>query len=276
MQRTTVSAGNINEAIRYERDGELAIAVFARPEKLNPMSEAFLEGLLAVLETVRQDLNVRALLVTGEGKAFCVGADLAGFAPVAGDARSDGNRIGDMMDTLCNRVVRELQSLPVPVLCAVNGVAAGAGVGLALAADLTIAARSAYFYLPFVPRLGIVPDMGTSWFIAQRIGQARAMGLTLLGDRLPAEQAEQWGLIWASVDDARLRTEAVALARRLARLPAHGAIETRNAYATAARNALQEQLNYETQRQRELIGRPEFSEGVAAFGERREPVFRRS
>jgi 2-(1,2-epoxy-1,2-dihydrophenyl)acetyl-CoA isomerase len=275
MRYPNVSTGSINPAIRYEREGDLAIAVLANQEKLNPMSEAFLEGLLAVLETVRQDLSVRALLIMGEGKAFCVGADLAGFAPVAGDARSEGNRIGDMMDALCNRVVRELQSLPVPVLCAVNGAAAGAGVGLALAADLTIAARSAYFYLPFVPRLGIVPDMGTSWFIAQRIGQARALGLTLLGDRLPAEQAVQWGLIWASVDDAQLRTEAIALARRLARLPTHGATETRNAYAAAARNALPEQLNYETQRQRELIGRPEFAEGVAAFGERREPVFPR-
>lgn len=275
MEPLSVPVGSINAAVRCEREGDVVVAVFANPEKLNPMSELLLSGLLELFEMIRQDLSVHALLLIGEGKAFSVGADLSTFGPVDGGTRSLGNRIGDMMEARCNRVVLELQTLPVPVVSAVNGTAAGAGVGLALAADVTIAAQSAYFYLPFVPRLGIIPDMGTTWFLEHRIGHARAMALTLLGDRIPAGQAAQWGLIWACVDDSRLRSDALALANRLARLPVHGAQETRAAYAAAARNSLQSQLAYETNRQRELVDRAEFSEGVQAFSERREPVFRR-
>jgi 2-(1,2-epoxy-1,2-dihydrophenyl)acetyl-CoA isomerase len=138
----------------------------------------------------------------------------------------------------------------VPVVAAVNGAAAGAGVALALAADLTVAARSAYFYLPFMPRLGIVPDMGTTWFLEHRIGRARAVAVTMLGDRIPAEQAAQWGLVWACVDDAALRGHALALAQRLSRLPSHAALEVRQAYAAAAGHSLQVQLAYEAGRQR--------------------------
>jgi 2-(1,2-epoxy-1,2-dihydrophenyl)acetyl-CoA isomerase len=179
------------------------------------------------------------------------------------------------MVALSNQVILRLQALSVPVVVALNGVAAGAGVGLALAADVVVAARSAYFYLPFMPKLGIVPDLGSSWFLTQQLGRARAMALTLLGDRLSAEQALQWGLIWSVHDDAELAAHARALCQRLAALPAHAARETRMVVDSARTSTLPRQLEYEAQRQRVLIDRSTFNEGVRAFLERRDPVFAR-
>jgi 2-(1,2-epoxy-1,2-dihydrophenyl)acetyl-CoA isomerase len=182
-------------------------------------------------------------------------------------------RTADAMAELSNPLIEELRALPIPVVCALNGATAGAGVGLALASDLVVAARSAYLYLPFLPRLGIVPDLGTTWFLERLTGRGRAMGLALLGERLSAEDAVRWGLAWACVDDTALPTEALTLARRLARLPAGAALEARRAFDAAAGNTLAAQLAYEAQRQRELIDRPEFAEGVSAFMEKREPTF---
>jgi 2-(1,2-epoxy-1,2-dihydrophenyl)acetyl-CoA isomerase len=161
----------------------------------------------------------------------------------------------------------------VPLVCAVQGAAAGAGVGMALAGDVVLAARSAYFYLPFIPKLGLVPDAGSTWFLAHLIGRARATSLTLLGDKLPAEQAQRWGLIAACVDDAELAQRALDTARRLAALPAHGVIETRAAFDAAQRNDLGQQLDWEATRQRELLDRDSFKEGVQAFFEKRAPRF---
>jgi len=169
--------------------------------------------------------------------------------------------------------VRDLRALPLPVVCAINGVAAGGGLGLALVGDVVLAARSAYFYLPFMAKLGIVPDVGSTWFYQRLLGTGRATALTLLADRLPAEKAAAWGLIWDCVDDALLMDEAMAVARRLATLPAHAALETRAAFDAAAGHTLTEQLAYEAERQRELLDRPEFSEGVQAFLEKRAPSF---
>jgi 2-(1,2-epoxy-1,2-dihydrophenyl)acetyl-CoA isomerase len=177
------------------------------------------------------------------------------------------------MHALSNRVISDIRALPVPVVCAVNGATAGAGVGIALSADVVIAARSAYFYLPFMAKLGIVPDLGTTWFYQRLLGTGRASALTLLADKLPAEKAAAWGLIWDCVDDAQLMTDALALARRLATLPAHAAIETRRAYEAAANNTLDVQLHYEAERQRELLDKPDFKEGVQAFLEKRPTRF---
>ena len=181
--------------------------------------------------------------------------------------------MSDVMTDVSNRLITDLRDLPVPTIAAVNGPAAGAGVGLALATDIVIAACSAYFYLPFVPRLGLVPDLGTTWFVPRAVGRARAVGLTLLGDRLTAEQAAQWGMIWACVDDAAVHDTARQVAQRLATLPAHAAHETRKAYDASAANTLEGQLHYEASRQRELLDREEFAEGVRAFHDRRAPVF---
>lgn len=259
--------------VRFERDGKVGVLVFNCPERLNPLTIEFQGTLRQILKEVASDRSLRAVVLTGEGKGFCVGADLASLGPIEGDDRSLGERVAAMMDDYSNPLITDLLALPIPVVGAVNGAAAGAGVGLALAADVTIAAHSAYFYLPFIPRLGIVPDLGTTSFLLSRIGHARAMGLTLLGDRLSGEDAARWGLIWGSVEVDRLREEAMALAWRLANLPAHGAIEARRAYASAAAKPLFDQLRYERDRQRELIDRPEFAEGIKAFSEKREPRF---
>lgn len=260
--------------VRLERDGDVAIAVFDRPDRLNPLSRDFQQALRSLLGQVREDTSIRALVLTGEGRAFCVGADLSSMGPPAeGETRSLGQQTADAMHALSNRLILDLRELPVPVVSAVNGACAGAGVGVALAADVVIAAKSAYFYLPFIPKLGIVPDLGSTWFMERLAGRGRAVGLTLLGDRLSAEQAVQWGVAWACVDDAALRGEALAIAQRLARLPSHAAVETRRAYDNAAINTLPQQLAYEAERQRELLDRPSFGEGVRAFLEKREAKF---
>jgi 2-(1,2-epoxy-1,2-dihydrophenyl)acetyl-CoA isomerase len=169
--------------------------------------------------------------------------------------------------------VLALREMPFPVICAVNGAAAGAGAGLAMAGDVLLMASSSYLYLPFIPRLGIVPDMGSTWFLPRRIGRQRATALALLGDRLSAARAVEWGLAWASVDDASLMDEARKIAQRLAQIPSGAALEARRAFDASERNDLARQLEYERARQRELIDHPAFREGVQAFLEKREPRF---
>lgn len=261
--------------LRLRRDGEVAVLTLDNPEKLNPITAAQQAGLRMLLAQVAADRDVRALVLTGAGRGFCAGADLSGLAGGAGGPAggSLGQRAAESMHAVLNRVVTDLRELPVPVVCAVNGVAAGGGLGYALAGDVVIAARSASFYLPFMARLGIVPDVGSSWFYQRLLGSARATALTLLADKLGAEQAVQWGLAWSCVDDDRLMDEAMSIARRLALLPAHAALETRRAFDAAALNTLPQQLHYEAERQRELLDRPEFAEGVRAFLEKRTPRF---
>ncbi|MRV71637.1 enoyl-CoA hydratase [Duganella sp. FT92W] len=259
--------------VMFEVDGAVAIVTLNQPARRNPLSPKQAAELLAILARVRDDRSLRALVLTGAGKSFCAGANLDDMAAHALPGKSLGEATFGTMEALSNPVILALQELPVPVLTALNGGAVGGGAGLALAADVVIAARSAYFYLPSMPRLGLVPDLGASWFLRQQVGRARAMGLTLLGDRLDAEQAAQWGLIWKCVDDADLHAEALALARRLAALPAHAALETRRADRAAGSASLAQQLAYEAARQRELIDSECFAEGVRAFGGRRDPVF---
>ncbi|MDM0013990.1 enoyl-CoA hydratase-related protein [Variovorax sp. J22P168] len=259
-------------AILYQLDDGVATITLNLPAKLNPVALELQRELGEALARVRTDGSVRAVVLTGAGKAFCVGADLSAMRePEAG--QSLGDHTAEWMQSVSNPLIEQLRALPVPVVCAVNGPAAGAGVGLALACDIVVAARSAYFYLPFLPKLGIVPDLGCTWFIPRRIGPARAMGMALLDEKLGAEAAVQWGLIWAAVDDALLQGEAVRIAQRLARLPAHAVQEARRAIEQSERHTLPEQLHYESERQRELIGRPSFAEGVTAFLQKRAPVF---
>lgn len=260
-------------SILLAMDDGIATITFNNPAKLNPMSEALQHETRDALAQVRGDTTVRALVLTGAGKAFCVGADLSTMGSLPA-GQSLGQRTADAMQALSNRVITDLHELPVPVVSAVNGPCAGAGVGIALAADVVIAARSAYFYLPFMAKLGIVPDLGTTWFLPRLVGRGRATAMTLLGEKVQAAQAVDWGLIWACVDDAVLAGEARAIARQLAGLPAHAAIETRLAYDAAEANTLPEQLTYESERQRELLDRESFNEGVSAFMAKRAPVFK--
>jgi 2-(1,2-epoxy-1,2-dihydrophenyl)acetyl-CoA isomerase len=202
-----------------------------------------------------------------------VGADLAAIAQPAADGASVGQRIGRLMREVSNPLVAAIRQSRVPVVAAVNGACAGAGVALALAADVTVMAQSAYFYLPFAPRLGLVPDLGSTWFLQHALGRARAMGMALLDERLPAARAVEWGLAWSCVPDAALRQEAIDLAQRLARLPVHAVAEVRRAFERAGVNTLEQQMDYEASRQQHLLDRPSFEEGVRAFQEKRLPRF---
>ncbi|MFS2053145.1 enoyl-CoA hydratase-related protein [Variovorax sp. CT11-76] len=231
--------------VLYALDEGIATLTLNLPAKLNPLALELQQELRAHLERIRDDRAVRALILTGAGKAFCVGADLSAMRPPQ-DGKTLGDQTAEWMQSLSNPLIETLQSMPIPVVAAVNGAAAGAGVGLALAADITLAARSAYFYLPFLPKLGIVPDLGCTWAIPHRAGRARAV---------------QWGLIWGCVDDENLMAEARAVT------------EARAAFAAAERHTLPEQLHYESERQRELIERPTFREGVSAFLQKRAPEF---
>jgi 2-(1,2-epoxy-1,2-dihydrophenyl)acetyl-CoA isomerase len=260
-------------SILYSVSDGIATITLNNPSKLNPLSHAIQVEMREALARIRSDASVRALMITGAGKAFCVGADLGAMGSAPGEGRSRGNLVADSMHETSNRVITDLQELPVPVISVVNGPAAGAGVGIALAADIVIAGRSAYFYLPFMAKLGIVPDLGTTWFLSRFAGRARALGLTLLGDKLSAEQAAAWGLIWACVEDAELADQGLAIARRLADLPAHAALETRAVYDAAQTNDLTAQLAFEAERQRELLDRDSFVEGARAFMEKRAPAF---
>lgn len=261
-----------NDPVLEERHGEVAVLRLNLPQCLNPLAQPLQQALRAHLARLADDRSVRALVLTGVGKGFCVGADLGSMqAPPAG--QSLGEQTAATMEALSNRLIEDLRQMPFPVLSAVNGPCAGAGVGLALAADVVLVARSAYFYLPFMPRLGIVPDLGCTWFLERLLGRSRAVALSLLGERVSGEQAAQWGLAWACVDDAALGEQALALAQRLARLPAHAAREIRSVYEHAAHHSLNEQMRHEAERQRELIDRPEFAEGVQAFLAKREPAF---
>ncbi len=258
--------------VLYEVDEGIATLTLNLPAKLNPIAIELQRELRDSLARIRHDHDVRAVVLTGAGKAFCVGADLSAMKPAA-EGQTLGDQTAEWMQSMSNPLIEELRSLPVPVVCAVNGPAAGAGVGLALACDIVVAARSAYFYLPFLPKLGIVPDLGCTWFIPRRVGPARAMGMALLDEKLGAETAAQWGLIWASIDDSLLLLEARKIAQRLAQLPAHAVIEARKAFEASERHTLPDQLHYESERQRELIEQPSFGEGVMAFLQKRAPVF---
>ena len=259
-------------AVLCEIEDGIATLTLNLPTKLNPITKDLQLALRDALVRVAGDRSVRAVVLTGAGKAFCAGADL-GAMQTPDSGKTLGDETADWMQSLSNPLITALRSLPVPVVCAVNGPAAGAGVGIALAGDVVLAARSAYFYLSFLPRLGLVPDLGCTWFIPRLVGPARALGMALLDERVSADKAAQWGLIWSCVEDDLLLLEAQKTAQRLARLPAHAVLEARQAFAASERHTLDEQLHYESERQREMIMKPSFGEGVAAFLQKRPPAF---
>ena len=264
-------------AVLYEVIDSVAVVTLNDGERMNPLSESLQAGLLDAMERIRGDTTVRAMLLTARGRGFCSGADLKDFslrATTMPAGQSLGGYVGDMMDATGNPIALGLAMMPVPVVCAVNGVAAGGGFGIALAADIVIASQSAMFYLPFVPALGIVPDMGALWALQRTVGRARACALSLLGEKLSAEKAAQWGMIWACVADDDLQEEALQIAKRMAALPAHAITETRALLDAAETNNLSQQLKLERERQAVPIDGESFAEGVLAFFERRKPVFR--
>jgi len=249
-----------------------AVATLDRPAVLNSLDTQMIDDLRAVIADVARDDETRVLILTGAGRAFCAGADLS-----ADGDREPGMSVGEgiyrAMDRGFNPLVRDLAALAKPVVAAVNGVAAGGGVGLALAADIVVAARSAEFIQVFGPQLGLVPDMGCTYFLVRLLGRARARGLALLGERLTAEQAERWGLIWKCVDDHVLMDEAQRIARRLATGPRQCFGSIKRALDAAELNTLSEQLDLERDCQRVLGDTEDFREGVTAFLAKRKPQF---
>jgi 2-(1,2-epoxy-1,2-dihydrophenyl)acetyl-CoA isomerase len=241
-----------------------------RPEKLNALNPEMHQLLRAALERAAVQPEIRVVLLTGAGRGFCTGQDLAERDVSAGAAPID---LSVSLGSHYNPLVRRMRALPKPIICAVNGVAAGAGANLVLACDIVIAARSASFVQAF-SKLGLVPDAGGSYFLPRLVGTARAMGLALLAEKLDAEQAVQWGLIWKIVDDARLAEEARALADRLASGPTKGYGLLKKAMYASPGNSLDAQLDLERDLQREAGYSEDYREGVTAFKEKREPRFK--
>jgi 2-(1,2-epoxy-1,2-dihydrophenyl)acetyl-CoA isomerase len=242
-----------------------------RPSALNSLNRALMEQFRDALAVAAADASVRALIITGVGRGFCAGADLVEQADKPPVSRGQG--ISDGMTSHFNPLARDLAAFPKPTVAAVNGVAAGGGVGLALACDIVLAARSATFIQVFAPQLGLVPDMGCSWHLPRLVGAARARALALLGDKLTAEKAAEWGLIWQAVDEADLMPQAAALAERLAAGPTLGLVRTREVLAAAFDNDLAAQLDLERRTQFELGNTEDFAEGVRAFMQKRPPQF---
>jgi len=247
----------------------VATITLNRPEKLNALNPEMHQLLRAALERATDEPAIRAVLLTGTGRGFCTGQDLA-ERDVSGAAPID---LSVSLGSHYNPLVRRLRALPKPIICAVNGVAAGAGANIALACDLVIAARSASFIQAF-SKIGLIPDAGGSYFLPRLIGTARAMGLALLAEKLDAEQAVQWGLIWKVVDDDQLASETAALAHRLASGPTRGYGLLKKAMYASAGNSLDAQLDLERDLQREAGYSEDYREGVTAFKEKRDPRFK--
>lgn len=223
-----------------------------------------------VLNLWTKNPDVRCVVISGEGRGFCAGQDLGDRVV---DPNAEAPDLGYSIETYYNPLIKTIVSMPKPVICAVNGVAAGAGANIALACDLVIAAKSANFVQAFC-RLGLVPDSAGTWFLPRAVGHARAMGLALLGDKLPAETAKEWGMIWDVVEDAELKTKVTELAERLAKQPTFGLSLIKKAIHQSSNNTFDEQMLLERDLQR-IAGRSEdYREGVQAFMNKREPNFK--
>jgi 2-(1,2-epoxy-1,2-dihydrophenyl)acetyl-CoA isomerase len=256
------------ENILYSIDGAVARITLNRPDKLNSFNAAMHAEMRDALGRVRAD-GVRVLVLTGAGRGFCAGQDLADRAVAPGGKAVD---LGHSIEKNYKPLVLGLRNLHLPVIAAVNGVAAGAGANIALACDIVIAARSATFVQAFA-RLGLVPDSGGTWTLPRLLGNARALGLAMLGEKLPAEEAAAWGLIWKCVDDADLKSTVDALASQLAAAPTRGLASTKHAIYASWQHTLEAQLDLERDLQRELGASADYAEGVAAFAEKRTPRF---
>jgi 2-(1,2-epoxy-1,2-dihydrophenyl)acetyl-CoA isomerase len=257
------------EQIRFESRHGIARITLDRPDRLNSFTTQMHAELRDALHRVANDDSLRVLLLTGAGRGFCAGQDLSDRAVAPGDEPVD---LGASIENNYRPLVQALRELPLPVVCAVNGVAAGAGANLALACDIVVACRSASFIQAFC-RIGLIPDTGGTYFLPRLVGTARAMGLALLGDKLTAEQAEQWGLIWKCVDDAEFASTVDAMLEHLAQAPTRGLAAIKRALHASAGNTLEQQTTLERDVQRDLGRSHDYREGVAAFLAKRPPIF---
>jgi 2-(1,2-epoxy-1,2-dihydrophenyl)acetyl-CoA isomerase len=239
-----------------------------RPDRLNSFSAEMHTALMAALVAAEADKSCRAVILTGAGRGFCAGQDLSDGVFTPGETPD----LSTTIETYYNPLIRKLRSLPMPVICAVNGVAAGAGANVAFACDIVIAARSAKFIQSFA-KLGLVLDAGGSWILPRLIGPARARALALLAEPVSAEQAETWGMIWRVINDADLLTEAHRLAAHFATQPTEGLALLKQALDASETNTLDAQLDLERDLQGQAGRTPDYAEGVTAFMEKRVPRF---
>ncbi|CAA0245610.1 1,2-epoxyphenylacetyl-CoA isomerase [Acinetobacter oleivorans] len=255
--------------IAEEKNG-VGYLTFNRPKALNSFNVDMHREVAEVLNLWTKNPDVRCVVISGEGRGFCAGQDLGDRVV---DPNAEAPDLGYSIETYYNPLIKTIVNMPKPVICAVNGVAAGAGANIALACDLVIAAKSANFVQAFC-RLGLVPDSAGTWFLPRAVGHARAMGLALLGDKLPAETAKEWGMIWDVVEDAELKTKVTELAERLAKQPTFGLSLIKKAIHQSSNNTFDEQVLLERDLQR-IAGRSEdYREGVQAFMNKREPNFK--
>jgi 2-(1,2-epoxy-1,2-dihydrophenyl)acetyl-CoA isomerase len=263
-------SGEPYRTILLSTEGGIARLTLNRPDRLNSFTVEMHGEVRDALARIRADESVRVLLLTGAGRGFCAGQDLNDRAVAPGGEAPD---LGESIDRHYGPLVKALRALPLPVVCAVNGVAAGAGANLAFACDIVVAAKSASFIEPFC-KLGLVPDTGGTYFLPRLAGTARAMGMAMLGDKIGAEQAAAWGLIWACVDDSALAQTVDSIAARLAAGPTLGFARIKQAIQASAGNSLGAQIDLERDFMRELGRSADYREGVAAFLEKRAPLFK--
>ncbi|PKO86197.1 MAG: 2-(1,2-epoxy-1,2-dihydrophenyl)acetyl-CoA isomerase [Betaproteobacteria bacterium HGW-Betaproteobacteria-12] len=258
------------ENITFAVDTGIARLTLNRPDKLNSFTGQMHAELRTALDRVQSDHTIRVLVLTGAGRAFSAGQDLADPDMAQIDGRMPD--IGNVVERNYKPLVMRLQNLRVPTIAAVNGIAAGAGASVALACDLVVAAKSASFLQAF-SKIGLIPDTGGTWFLPQRVGMARAMGLALLAEKLPAAKAAEWGLIWECVEDDAFPARIEALAKQLSTAPTKALVRTRQALHAAPGHTLEQQLSFEGGMMRELGWSPDYAEGVKAFMEKRAPNF---
>ena len=258
------------ETITYSVEAGIARLTLNRPDRLNSFTDAMHAEVRQALDALEADAGARVLVLSGAGRGFCAGQDLNDRSVTISDAPPD---LGASVEKNYKPLVMRLQNLRMPTLCAVNGVAAGAGASLALACDIVIAAKSASFLQAF-SKIGLIPDTGGTWFLPQRVGMARAIGLALLAEKLPAEKAAEWGLIWSCVDDGELAATVDRIATQFASAPTRALVRTRQAMRASMNNDLETQLDLERDMMRELGQAHDYREGVAAFMAKRAPNFK--
>jgi 2-(1,2-epoxy-1,2-dihydrophenyl)acetyl-CoA isomerase len=255
--------------ILYAAEGGIARLTLNRPERLNSFNDAMHAEVRDALSRVKASADMRVLLLTGAGRGFCAGQDLGDRAVAPGSEAVD---LGASIERNYKPLVLALRALPLPVICAVNGVAAGAGANIALACDIVIATKSASFIQAF-SKIGLMPDSGGTYFLPRLVGSARAIGLSMLGDKLSAEEAAAWGLIWKCVADAEFPAGVEALVQQLSTAATRGLAATKQAMYAAGENTLEAQLELERDVQRVLGRSADYREGVSAFAAKRAPRF---
>jgi len=262
---------NTGSTVLFEQRGAVALITLNRPEALNSFTRVMHAELWAAFDRAEADNQIRAIVLTGAGRGFCAGLDLSELDFTPGPRRVERADPGPVIEQAFNPTTRRIQNLSVPIVVAVNGVAAGAGASLALACDIAIAAPNASFVQAF-SKIGLIPDAGGSWLLVERLGLARAMALAMTGDKLPAAQAKEWGLIWEVADDPL--AAAMALAEKLSVMPTKALVATRALLRDASTRSLNQHLDVERDTQSALGATHDYIEGVTAFLEKRPPHFK--